>query len=594
MNGLAPRLGTTLLVATICFGPLAFGATEPWSRAILVALIFCLLIVTTFDSNTNACDSFNFCRMTLLPACAILATLAFVQASNPNPLFGPNFGWPSTTSAHASYSEGLLYVAYAAFLWASSSILQRDSNIKVLAWTIFGLGACIALAGIVQQGTDNTLLYGFRRIQYGKPFGPYVNRNNAACLLTTSLSIGAGVLLDRYLNRVRNQDLGKFGDFAAQQITLVMFLGLITFGLWRTQSRGGIVAAIGGALAFLGLSAALAKTSFARWTLRIGLLIAVILIGFFAARNPTFFGFPNNLLDAPLDFSIYTRLAVLRNAGQMISDFPIWGSGIGAFRHTYLAYQESYQYGFIRYAHSDWLELLIEGGIFSFTVVTISLTAVAWKGLRTVSAFSHESHFGVQIGLLSAAVAFLIHSLVEFNFQIPANAVMFLVICSAISSFTHAGKRSRDFRPSGKFRIGVQVVITLLSLGLAGQSARPAIAEALLERGRSSRPESKPYFYAKAFLWDPAPGTQFLLGLSYVRLARTEILNSPVLLRGALTHALLAAENEPLTPTHRQLVSMILRSLRRDSDAETFSFRTSKTERYRKAPHTLRQFLNFQ
>ncbi len=84
----------------------------------------------------------------------------------------------------------------------------------------------------------------------------------------------------------------------------------------------------------------------------------------------------------------------------------------------------------INYAHNDYLQLLAECGFVGFGLMAWALVAT----LRHLfSRFANHADWEVAaIGssLTAGIVAFLLHSLVDFNMHIPANALMFCLLVS--------------------------------------------------------------------------------------------------------------------------------------------------------------------
>jgi hypothetical protein len=74
----------------------------------------------------------------------------------------------------------------------------------------------------------------------------------------------------------------------------------------------------------------------------------------------------------------------------MLPDFPAFGAGFNAFGTAYRPYQTFWPYLFVGEAHNEYLQLLLD------------------------------------TGLAGAAVG--VHNLVEFNWQIPANAATFAAV----------------------------------------------------------------------------------------------------------------------------------------------------------------------
>ncbi len=84
----------------------------------------------------------------------------------------------------------------------------------------------------------------------------------------------------------------------------------------------------------------------------------------------------------------------------------------------------------INYAHNDYLQLLTECGFVGFGLMAWALVVT----LRHLfSRFANHADWEVAAmgsSLTAGIVAFLLHSLVDFNMHIPANALMFCLLVS--------------------------------------------------------------------------------------------------------------------------------------------------------------------
>jgi O-antigen ligase len=115
------------------------------------------------------------------------------------------------------------------------------------------------------------------------------------------------------------------------------------------------------------------------------------------------------------------------------------GTGLGTYRDIVPRYRPQKDFFFvagipqpaaINYAHNDYLQLLIECGVVGFGLMAWALVAT----LRHLfSRFANRADWeaaAMGSSLTASVVAFLLHSLVDFNMHIPANALMFCQLLS--------------------------------------------------------------------------------------------------------------------------------------------------------------------
>lgn len=161
-----------------------------------------------------------------------------------------------------------------------------------------------------------------------------------------------------------------------------------------------------------------------------------------------------------------SRSAVWRDTLAIFKDFPYFGTGLGTFSHIFPVYKTVPITGFFTHAENDYLQLASETGIIGVLLGFLFLVGLFWLGLRTLAKINDGLLAGVLIGSLGACVAILLHSMVDFNLYIPANALLFtlmvsLIVCIARAEVPGSKEgRSRGYRrnrPSSRKRVKAPV-----------------------------------------------------------------------------------------------------------------------------------------
>jgi O-antigen ligase len=97
--------------------------------------------------------------------------------------------------------------------------------------------------------------------------------------------------------------------------------------------------------------------------------------------------------------------------------------------------------GYFEYAHDDYTQLVAENGVIGFlllgAIVVVSLIAALRAQWRRRDPLMRGMAFASIMGV----TAILIHSSVDFNLQIPANAMMFVVLLALAWISQHLGRR---------------------------------------------------------------------------------------------------------------------------------------------------------
>lgn len=415
------------LLATV-FGPLAFGAVEPWSRGVLLAIVF-----LSFGSQLlYRRGSAQPADRTLLVGALVVLSVGLTQLMTPRGIDVPSVLSPFTASEHATGREVILWSGYAALLWSAPWILSSPEARCRFAWTLFCLGAFIAVVGIAQRSQGNTAYYGLRPVRAGLPFGPYANRSHAASMLVMSFLFGMGLFCEAWRDSRAYRHSRGFADWTALQVMTGFLLTLIAYALLTSLSRGALNSLVASTVIILTLYAGHLSSSRARVIIRAaaaGSLVAYLLYIWF---NPILIG---NILTSP-DISTAIRVSMYKGAFRMLADFPVWGVGLGALQRAYPPYQDVFVNRIVDHVHSDWLELPLQIGIPAALTTATALCVFlmravrAWLGARPIAA---RRLLG---GGLAAAVAFLFQEAVDFSFHIPANAVIFLGVLSFLSAAT--------------------------------------------------------------------------------------------------------------------------------------------------------------
>jgi O-antigen ligase len=391
------------VVSLVLFGPLAFGAVESWSISIVevgAAMLFALwgggqVISGELEIRSN---------------------LLF----GPMLLFGALILWQvvsgRTAYRAATFSAALLYCAYALLAFLTVQCLRRTSRLKTLAWIYSAYGFAVAGVALVQDIAGNGKLYWLRVPQSnGWIYGPYVNHNHYAGLMEMLTPIPLVVsLIGGISGRIRTLALS-----AAAVMASTIFL---------SGSRGGMAAF---AVQMILLAAFLLKRR-KDWTapfaltgfLALSVIMLVWLGGGDLAERLTR---AHNITRTELSGD--TRLTIGRDAIKIFAQRPLMGWGLGVFGVIYPSYSSLSTNLKVGMAHNDYLQLLVETGAAGFIIALWFLVALFRSALRKLNHLQSATNAAVTLAALLGISGILVHSFVDFNLQIPANAAMFYVLC---------------------------------------------------------------------------------------------------------------------------------------------------------------------
>jgi len=524
-------LQESLLYFIFIFSVIVFACAEPWSVALLQILIACLLLLVTWKGRLSFSGPV---QRWLVPGILILVFIGGLQSLQERPASFPNTTLFFTTSVWATRKAILLWLSYAALLLCAPTVLADPSRLRRFSWLVFSLGVFTAAAGLGIRSANTGLLLGFRQLPYWgvAPFGPFVNRDHAASFLAMTGLMGWGLFFSKLPGLSDSRYRTKFFDSLALSLLALAMVGTIAFCLFKTGSRGGTHAFFM-ATGFMGF---LASTFFTKGRWRYlsytGLLSACGIYAYLLHQFPQWRGYVDgNWIDA-----LQWRASMYRSGLEMFRDFPVTGVGLGSFMHGFPPYQEPLVKGVVEHIHGDWLESILQAGIFGFAALAASLLAVLAIGLhRWVRCPSRELR-ALSGGALGGVIVLSIHMFMEFPFQIPANAVtLLLLLCMVGSRAILKGKRpDEDEFSSPQPPIWMKTVVTVFAIGMIGFSIPPIIAEGCYFLGQQSPDHSKAYFFNRAVSWDPNPKYARNLGQAYSKAASKSPLARPTLLRKGL------------------------------------------------------------
>jgi len=134
------------------------------------------------------------------------------------------------------------------------------------------------------------------------------------------------------------------------------------------------------------------------------------------------------------------RLTLWRESLKVFRAFPVFGCGLGGFESAFLRYKVSAPMVSDDHAHNDYLQFLIELGIAGFVIGATLFAAILFKAARAASPGREPRHRFLAIAGIGAFAAIGLHSFVDFNLYIPANAMLLAWIAGVASSLEGAGQ----------------------------------------------------------------------------------------------------------------------------------------------------------
>ncbi len=133
----------------------------------------------------------------------------------------------------------------------------------------------------------------------------------------------------------------------------------------------------------------------------------------------------------------FSRIGILKTTWKISQDSPLTGIGLGCYQELFFLYRDRNidDNRVVGAAHNDYLQFLSEAGYIGFTFAVMFLSIFLYLVSRRIRERHDFSILTIASGGLASLSSFSCHSLVDFNFQIPANALLcFLVMGITLST----------------------------------------------------------------------------------------------------------------------------------------------------------------
>ena len=165
------------------------------------------------------------------------------------------------------------------------------------------------------------------------------------------------------------------------------------------------------------------------------------------------------------DTSMLQRVAVWRDSLAMVRDFPLFGVGLGGWPEIFTRYDLAPWDPdlFWGETHNDYLQLLEEAGVIGLVLagwVLVSQARELIGARRKVS----SRRLALVAAAIAAAVGAAVHEFSDFSLQVPANALLLMVILGlAHRQAADSGVQWWEGTPTGKGRLYAAVGATAIA-----------------------------------------------------------------------------------------------------------------------------------
>jgi len=399
------------VVGLLLFAPLAFGAVEVWASSILelgAALLISIWLLRQVRTGTLILTG----NPAFFPMCAFGAIVLLQLLSG------------VSAYTHATSSAFMMYAAYASACFLITQTLTRTTHIRYAATALTAFGTFVALFAVLQSLSSNGKIYWLRTPRFGGwIYGPYVNHNHYAGLMEMLAPIPLVFAFSKYAHGRKRWIAAAAAAFMGATIFLsgsrggmaayALQIALFFWFLFRERTRNGVALVLG---AFL--------------------LVALVSVAWIGGSEVTARISTVASNNKQTEMASDIRFAIDRDSFHMFAKRPVMGWGLGTFADVYPQFRSFYTNQLVNRAHNDYLELLTDTGIMGFAIGIWFLIAVLRPAIRKATTWSGDVNGAVALAALLGISGILAHSFVDFNLQIPANAMLFYVLCAICAADT--------------------------------------------------------------------------------------------------------------------------------------------------------------
>jgi hypothetical protein len=406
-------LSAFLLGVIVLSGPCALGAVRPWAELPILGAVALLFLI-------------QVARFAAPPPIGSLRQIDVIDLSVLLFVFYALVRWLTSPTEFFSRLEVLSVIGYAiVFLFCRYGLARRTYGIILLVLLV-ALGVGEVIFGYLfhlhsTAGDPASLWFPFgpsERMQiFWAPrwLGTYGCPNHYVSLLVAAT--GAALAL------------GSFSRFAwPVRIVFFYLVAVLLVGILYSQSRGGWLSLIGAVtgLTFFGL-----RQGRVPWWIPVAGLAVMITIlgGIFATSHVVKHRVADiTRLVGTDSMSGYLRIQLTLDGLRIARDHPLFGTGPATYTFMDPRYQTDKLPVLAVFTHDDYLNCVDDYGLVGFALAMFFVFAVIFA---LWSKIGPESLWLDRV-LVAAALAYwsalLVHSFLDFNLHIPANAMLLFTL----------------------------------------------------------------------------------------------------------------------------------------------------------------------
>jgi O-antigen ligase len=405
-----PRAFLAFLVLLIA-APLPFGSNRDWAWPILsIAILLLTVQVSTHHRELTRSAWYQ------LVALGLLGLWMLLQLTGLPPLMEP-----VSVEAALTRNDLLKTLSYACFVYLTLQLIRDTRSVDWLIYTL-------VLGGVLQVTLAFALVLGEadhgRELSALRASGTYASPNHLAGFLHQLLGLGTGLLIARHTRSSAEPLVHQLLSFVSGPGgRLRLLLIVLVIGLIMTLSRAGNLAFVTAIV----IATAAATLASGRFNRRVALVLVSILL-LDVALLGNYFGLER--LQQRLGSTTLAsemRYELVGYHARIIREHGLTGTGAGTYPSVIPHYRDEAIPRRLTHAENDYLEFVMELGVPGVLCLAFFLVNALRHHWQLLGKPQDHFRWGLAFGCLLAVAAMLLHSFADFNLQIPANALLFLV-----------------------------------------------------------------------------------------------------------------------------------------------------------------------
>jgi O-antigen ligase len=402
-----------LVLTILVLGPLATGAVRPLEFLIIQGLTMGVLVLWGARLWLSQ-------RPQLLwpPICWAVAAFTILAIGR----------YLTADIEYVARQELIHILVYAGLFFAVLNNLYRQESILVITCTLVFLAMAISFYALYQFVTHSPWVWNIPVAHKVNGSGTYISANHLGGFLEMLLPLGLAYTLMGRLKPVGKIFLGyaslvlvagilvtvSRGTYASTSLAMALFFGALLFHrTYRLPSLAFLAVILGAGLYFLPHSYSV------------------------QARFKPMLGGTGRIEDD-------TRIIMWRAAFRVWQDDVWWGAGPGHYDYRFRQHRPGDEQLRPYWAHNDYINALAEWGVVGTALVASAWVLLGlgvrktWPVVRStpndLGGGRRSNKFAFLLGASAGLVAILMHSVVDFNMHIPANAILAITLMALLSS----------------------------------------------------------------------------------------------------------------------------------------------------------------